>query len=70
MGNCVRSPPRTNHRGQLFLTKPRPDETAEQFAGRVVGQLRDKGIFGEDGKLVPEVLEAVKRGKSEKTEGA
>ena len=39
---------------------PRPGETAEQFADRVLGQLTENGIFGEDGKLTPEVRRILK----------
>ena len=50
----------SDNRKQLFLAKPRPDETAEQFADRVLGQLAEAGMLGKDGKLAPEIREAAK----------
>ena len=53
-------------RKQIFLAKPRPDQTAEQFADRVLGQLTEAGILGEDGKIAPEVRELGRRKRGQR----
>jgi hypothetical protein len=60
----------SSKRKPLFLAKPRSDETAEEFADRVLGQLTEAGILGEDGKLAPEIREAARRRKRERKEGS